>query len=119
MVAVRRLLAVLAVAALFAQPLYADVIPTRRAGDASESSKKVESRLVELGVSANDAKGQVQKLTAQETKYFADSPERIQLVGQENFGGQSDNLWWEWLFGIVALVGGALVIYFVLANNGF
>lgn len=115
--AVSRLLAVVAVAALFAQPLYADVMPTRRGGDASDSSKKVESRLVQLGISAEDAKTQVSKLTVQETKYFADSPERIQLVGQENWGGQSDNLWWEWLFGIAAIVGTGLLIYFVARNQ--
>ena len=117
MVAVSRLLALVAVACLFAQPLYADVIPTRRAGDTSESSKKVETRLVQLGVSAEDAQSQVKKLTVQETKYFADSPERIQLVGQENFGGQSDNLWWEWVFGIAAIVGTGLLIYFVARNQ--
>ena len=117
MVAVSRLLAVLAVAALAAQPLYADVIPTRRAGDSSDSSKKVQSRLVELGLTAEDAKGQVQKLTDDQTKYFANSPQRVQLVGQEIFGGQSDNLWWEWIFGIVALVGAVLIIYFVAANQ--
>jgi hypothetical protein len=110
MVAVSRLLVALAMAGLFSQPLYADVIPTRRATDTTESSKKVESRLVQLGISAESAKEQIQKLTDDQTNYFAGNPSRIQLVGQENWGGQSDNLWWEWLFGLAALGGVAAFI---------
>jgi hypothetical protein len=117
MVGVSRLLVALAVAGLFAQPLYADVIPTRRAADTSDSSKKVESRLTGLGLSADAAKDQVQKLTDEQTRYFAASPDRIQLVGQgENWGGQSDNLWWEWIFGIVALAAAGAVILIAVHN---
>jgi hypothetical protein len=102
----------MAVMGLFTQSLHADVIPTRRAGDTTESSKKVESRLLQLGVTPDAAKEQIQKLTDDQTAYFAGNPERIQLVGQEQWGGQSDNLWWEWLFGLVALVGvGVLIVY--------
>jgi len=110
MVAVSRLLVALAFAGFIAPPLYADVIPTRRAVDTTDSAKKVESRLVQLGVSADSAKEQIQKLTDDQTTYFAGNPERIQLVGQENFGGQSDNLWWEWVFGLAALGGVAAFI---------
>ena len=111
MVAVSRLLVALAMAGLFTRPLYADVIPTRRASDTTDSSKKVECRLVQLGISSDSAKEQIQKLTDDQTNYFAGNPERIQLVGQENWGGQSDNLWWEWLFGLAFLgaVGGYIV----------
>src|SRR5262245_48062730 len=101
MVGVSRLLVALAVAGIVSQPPYADVIPTRRASESADSSKKVECRLVELGVSAERAKEQVQMLNADQTRYFAAAPERVQLVGQgENWGGQSDNMWWEWVFGI-------------------
>jgi len=117
MVGVSRLLVALAVSGLLTSPLYADVIPTRRAGDTSESSKKVESRLVQLGVSADDAKNQVRNLTDDQTRYFAADSERIQLVGQENWGGQSDNLWWEWLFGILALGAAAAIIVIAVNNN--
>ncbi len=110
MVAVSRLLLALAMAGLFTQPLYADVIPTRRAADTTESSKKVETRLLQLGISAETAKEQIQKLTDDQTNYFAGSPERIQLVGQENFGGQSDNLGWEWVFGLAALAGAVVLM---------
>ena len=116
MVAVGRLLIAVAVAGLFTQPLYADVIPTRRAGDTSESAQKVESRLVQLGVTPEAAKEQIQKLTDDQTTYFAGNAERIQLVGQENWGGQSDNLWWEWVFGIVALT--AVAVFIVIEVNG-
>jgi hypothetical protein len=110
MVVVSRLLVAVALAGFLSQPLYADVIPTRRAGDTTESSQKVESRLVQLGVSSPAAKEQIQKLTDDQTHYFAGNPERIQLVGQENWGGQSDNLWWEWVFGLAALAGAVVII---------
>jgi hypothetical protein len=116
MVAVGRLLVAVALAGLFTPSLYADVIPTRRAGDTSESALKVENRLVQLGVTATAAREQIQKLTDEQTHYFAGNPERIQLVGQENWGGQSDNLWWEWVFGIAALAG-AVVIIMLAASN--
>ena len=118
MVGVSRLLVALAVSGLLTSPLYADVIPTRRAGDTTDSSKKVESRLVTLGVSAEAAKDQVKNLTDDQTRYFASDLDRIQLVGQgENWGGQSDNLWWEWLFGILALGGVAAFIAIKVAQE--
>ena len=114
MVGVSRLLVAFAVVGLFAQHLYADVIPSRRVADTTESSKKVETRLVELGLTVDAAKDQVKNLTDDQSRYFAAAPERIQLVGQENWGGQSDNLWWEWVFGIAALVGVAVLLILVL-----
>jgi hypothetical protein len=115
MVGASRLLVAFALASLFAQPLYADVIPTRRAADTSDASQKIQTRLVQLGLTADAAKEQVTKLDADQTKYFAANVDRIQLVGQgENWGGQSDNLWWEWVFGIVTLVAAVgLIIIFV------
>jgi hypothetical protein len=112
MVGVSRLLVAFAVVGLFAQSLYADVIPSRRAADTTDSSQKIQTRLVQLGLTADAAKQQVQMLDVDQTKYFAANLDRIQLVGQgENWGGQSDNLWWEWLFGIGALlVAGAVII---------
>ena len=64
-----------------------------------------------------DAKDQIQKLTDDQTNYFAGNPERIQLVGQENWGGQSDNLWWEWVFGILALAAAGAIILIAVNNN--
>lgn len=121
MVPVGRLMVAVALSGLFAQSLHADVIPTRRAGDSTESARKVESRLLQLGVTPEAAKEQIQKLTDEQTAYFAGDPERIQLVGQEigaeNWGGQSNNLWWEWVFGLVALAGVAFFIVFELHNS--
>ena len=112
MVRVSRLLVAFAVMGLFGQALYADVIPSRRSADTSDSSHKIQARLVELGLTADAAKDQAQKLSVDQSKYFAANLDRIQLVGQgENWGGQSDNLWWEWLFGIAALlVAGAVIV---------
>jgi hypothetical protein len=120
MVGVSRVMAMLVVTAILAGPLHADVIPSRRAGDVSDSSAKIQSRLEQLGVGVDAAKEQVRKLTDDQTRYFAQSPERIQLVGQtdaQNFGGQADNMWWEWLFGIGALVGAGVIIYFAAENH--
>jgi hypothetical protein len=117
MVRVSRLLVAFAVVGLFAQSLYADVIPSRRTADTSDSSAKVQARLVELGLTADAAKDQAQKLTVEQTKYFAANTDRIQLAGQgENWGGQSDNLWWEWLFGIAAIVGVGIFIAIEVSN---
>lgn len=117
MVPVGRLVVALALSGLFMQSLHADVIPTRRAADTTESARKVENRLLQLGVTQEAAKEQIQKLTDEQTAYFAGDPERIQLVGQENWGGQSDNLWWEWLFGIIALAGVAFFIIYEINNS--
>jgi hypothetical protein len=118
MVGLSRLLVALAVAGFLTHPIYADVIPTRRAGDTGDSSKKVESRLVQLGLDADAAKEQVKNLSDDQTKYFAAETDRIKLLGQgENWGGQSDNLWWEWLFGILALGGVAAFIAIEVSNN--
>jgi hypothetical protein len=115
-----RLLVAVAMAGFFTTTLHADVIPTRRAGDTGESAQKVTSRLLQLGVSPDAAKEQLQKLTDEQTAYFAGDPQRIQLVGQEisaeNWGGQSDNFWWEWVFGIIFL--GVVAGYIVWEVQG-
>jgi len=112
MVLVARVVVALAMAGLFAAPLYADVIPTRYGTD-SGAAPKVEARLGELGLEAQNARTHVRQLTENEAAYFAANPARLQLAGQEMFGGQSDNLWWEWLFGAAALGGACVLIYFV------
>ena len=116
-----RLVVALALGGLVCPPLYADVIPSRRASEAGDSSaKKVESRLIELGVKADSARNEVRHLTSAETRYFAQSPERLQLVGQESemWAGQSNNLWWEWIGGIALLAVVTAVIYtFAISND--
>ena len=75
MVGVSRLLVALALAGLFTQQAYADVIPTRRAADTTDSSKKVESRLLQLGVAPEAAKTQVQNLT--ELEFLLPAPKQF------------------------------------------
>jgi hypothetical protein len=99
-----RVVVALAAAGLVAPAAFADVIPTRRA-EPSDSARKVEARLVELGTSPQAAADQAGSLTSRECAYFARDLNRVQLAGQEIWGGQSDNLWWEWVFGLGALAG--------------
>jgi hypothetical protein len=104
MVFASRLVVALAVVGIFSAPLYADVIPSRRPST-SDAPQKVQSRLMELGMSKDAALSQSQELTDTETAYFAHHPDRIQIVGQEPFGGQTDLLWWEWVGGLLAIAG--------------
>lgn len=117
MVAVGRLVVAVAIVGLCTPAAYADVIPTRRSGDTSTSAEKIEKRLLQLGVSSETAKDHLKSLTDDQTNYFAANPERIQLVGQENWGGQSDNLWWEWVLGLAALAAVAWFIVFEIHNQ--
>jgi len=116
MILASRLVVAMAVVGLFSAPLYADVIPTRRAEDA-DASQKVQGRLVQLGLTQDQALGQAQQLTDREAAYFAQNPDRVQIVGQEPFGGQSDNLWWEWVGGAFALAF-AIGFGIYLTSNG-
>jgi hypothetical protein len=111
-----RLLVGLLIAAVLAGPVWADVIPTQYASP-SGSQAKVEARLSELGFAPAEARLRAERLTDDQAAYFAHDPERLQLVGQEMWGGQSDNLWWEWVFGIAALVGVGFGIYIFAESN--
>ncbi len=111
-----RLVAALLVVSLFGGSVYADVIPTQYAST-SEAQGKVESRLTELGFSKDDAQLRASRLSDAQAGYFASNAERLQLVGQEIWGGQSDNLWWEWVFGIAALVGVGFGYYVFAIRN--
>lgn len=116
MVLAGRIVVTLALAGLFAGPIYADVIPTQQAPK-SEAKNSVESRLVQLGQSPESAKTCVARLTEQEAKFFARDLSRVQVVGQEMWGGQADPLWWELVFGGVFLVGSLLVIYSFVSDG--
>lgn len=108
----------LALSVLVAGPARADVIPTRRAAAPSDAPERVRARLVEMGLSAEQASAQALDLTSGEAEYFARSPERLQWVGQEMWAGQSDNMWWEWIFGLAALAGvGVGYYFFAIAND--
>jgi len=83
-------------------PAFADVIPTRRTERNVEAEQKVKARLEQLGVTADEANRQVRSLTPQETNYFAQNPERLQLT--------SGLYWYEWLGGLALI---ALIVIFV------
>lgn len=105
MVAAGRLVVALAFVGFLAGPLFADVIPSQHATK-SDDGAKVQARLVELGVSADEARLRAARLTDEQAAYFARDTDRIRFVGQsEPFAGQSDNFSEEWIFGIVALTG--------------
>lgn len=117
MIHVSRLVVALAVCSLFCAPLAADVIPSRYA-DASPARASLEQRLEGLGVASDAAKARVARLSAEETIFFASDERRVQVVGQEMWAGQSNNLWWEWLGGLAALGGVAFGAYvFGRAND--
>jgi hypothetical protein len=96
--------------ALFCAPLAADVVPSSYP-EASPAKAGLETRLTELGVAADTAHERVARLSPEQAAYLAADPARVQLVGQEMFAGQSNNLWWEWIGGIAALVGTGIFIY--------
>lgn len=117
MVNLSRAILTLALFGLFCGPLAADVIPVRYASD-SGAKKAVEAKLAASGVEADLAKARAQRLTDDEAAYFAADASRVQVVGQEMWGGQSDNMWWEWIGGIGALaLTGVGIYFFAVAND--
>ncbi|MBI2932940.1 MAG: hypothetical protein HYY16_14950 [Planctomycetes bacterium] len=57
----------------------ADVLPARRAADADRST--IERRLVERGLDPTSARSETARLTSEEARYFAESPDRVQAAG--------------------------------------
>lgn len=117
MVNLTRAVVALALMGFFAGPLAADVIPLSYASE-SGAKRTVESKLAASGVDAGLAKARAARLTEEEAAYFAADAQRVQLVGQEMWGGQSDNLWWEWLggLGFLAIAVGGIAI-FAISND--
>jgi hypothetical protein len=100
---------------LLCGPLAADVIPSGYSAK-NPAKESVQARLVELGVDAATARDRVQRLSADEAAYLAADPNRVQIVGQEIWAGQSNNFWWEWLFGAAAVVGAVVLIWVTYDN---
>lgn len=102
---------------VFAAPLYADIVPARKA-KADRDAAAVEERLVALGVDAASAKSSADKLSPSELSFFASDPLRVQSVGQQDmFAGQSVNLWYESLGGAAMLAAGLGLAYYMIHNN--
>jgi hypothetical protein len=102
----RKALIVLCIAALFAPPIAADVIPSRPGGDCKAEKAKVKEGLVKRGFSETDAQAHVKRMSADDLEFFAANEGRIQLAGGLLFE--------EWLLGglmAAAVVGAALFIH--------
>jgi hypothetical protein len=112
----RRLVVGLMLSALFGAPLAADVVPSSYP-ESSSAKAGVQNRLNELGVGADAARERVARLSPEQAAYLAADPARVQVVGQEMFAGQSNNLWWEWVGGIAALVGAGILVYVFAFEN--
>jgi hypothetical protein len=70
--------------ALLASSARADVIPSRRPdADAPAARRAVATRLQEFGLSARDAASRASDLLAEEARYFAASPGRLQVAGRD------------------------------------
>lgn len=117
MVNLTRAVVALALMGFFAGPLAADVIPVRYASETG-AKRAVESKLAASGVDAELAKARAARLTEDEAAYFAADAQRVQVVGQEMWAGQSDNLWWEWLggLGFLAIAVGGIAV-FAISND--
>jgi hypothetical protein len=88
---------------LAALPCLADVIPPRRIERNPAAEQKVKARLEQLGVPSQEALRQVNDLSPQDTAYFAENPERVQMA--------AGLYWYEWLGGLAfAVIIGAIII---------
>ncbi len=87
--------------------LWADHVPSKRSRDAAAAAK-VESRLLELGATAEAASRQVGSLTSEELAFFAADRSRIQVVA--GLSGE------EWLMGGAYLGGILLVLAAILSS---
>jgi hypothetical protein len=85
-------------------PCLADVIPTRRIERNPAAEQKVKARLEQLGVPSQEALRQVNDLSPQDTAYFAQNPERVQMA--------AGLYWYEFLGGLAfaAIVAAVILI---------
>lgn len=110
MAMVSRTLVILGLAGIIAPNAWGDIIPTHHSR-ASKERTKVESKLKDLGLTKADATDRASRLTEDEAAYFARNTERVRMVGQEMWGGQTTTFWWEFLFGALALGGVIFGVY--------
>ncbi len=112
----RRSIIVVLMFAVLATPLWADVLPVRRAAATADASRVTE-RVTAMGV--KDAPAHVAALTESDRAYFASHPERVQVVGAQDdfFSGSSQNLWYETLAGAGMLAVGMAAIWLMVTNN--
>lgn len=87
---------------LAAMPCLADVIPPRRIERNPAAEQKVKARLEQLGVPSQEALRQVNDLSPQDTAFFAENPDRVQMA--------AGLYWYEWLGGLAFAAVIAIVI---------
>ena len=69
---------------LMGTSVWADVIPSRRADEGTKEARgQVSERLQSMGIKQEQAVAQANDLLDREARYFAQSPDRIQRVGDE------------------------------------
>jgi hypothetical protein len=101
---------------VFAAPLSADVITARRT--AKPDHAKVADRVTALGVP--QAGSEVAAMTDADRAFFAAAPERVQVAAaqQDAFSGQVTPLTYEFILGgVMAVLGGATVLYMIRNNE--
>lgn len=90
--------------ALVSAPAAADVIPTSAAAPAERAA--LERTLADRGLPPIDARALASGVSASDAAYFADAPERVQLVGGLLFE--------EWASAAIAAVGVPVATYLIL-----
>ena len=81
----KRVVGALLTVALMASSVRADVIPSRRTDEGSqEARRQVSERLQVMGMKQDRATAHSNDLSDHEARYFADSPDRIQMAGDDS-----------------------------------
>jgi len=113
----KSLVAVMALA-VFAAPVYADVIPSRSSSSSSDEGR-VADRIATLGVDAAKAEALAKSLTDSEIEFFSAHPECLQVVGaqQDLFSGEADTFWFETATGAIVLGATGWLLYHMFTNN--
>lgn len=97
----------LVILGILAAPARADVIGSKKKGAVGPTSAPMKERLGAVGLP--DAR--LSALTSDEIAYFADAPERVQMVGE------TENLWYETAIGGAFLVASAALVIGIVTHN--
>ena len=111
--------ALVMILAVFAAPLAADEIPTRLPEEKDAGTvEKVVGQLTRIGLPRPVATAHAKLLPDAALAHYAHAPEALQFVGQTGpqagediFSGQSYNLWYESVIGVIFLGAAAGTIF--------
>jgi hypothetical protein len=97
----RRALCVVLMLSVSATPVWADVLPVKRAPK-SDDRAKIAGRMQELGVPAAEAAAKAARMSPEDASFFASGPQRMQMVGTQDyfFSGEADPSTWEIVGGV-------------------